>query len=180
MTGAKGKYTSELVQEICDRIRADGRLESVYTSPKLISKASFYAWLKTKPDFLDSVNQARQDYQRSQPEFMQSLAQKVLLEYLEGHGKEEIERSSQTIRKFRFKGNEGLQLFEIDEVETVKTTYRRCPVRVLEMFFPRPMAIEKAVETLASEGVLSESQLKKIVIIIEETQTKIKEVINHK
>jgi hypothetical protein len=28
------------------------------------------------------------------------------------------------------------------------------------MFFPRPMAIEKAVETLASEGVLSESQLK--------------------
>jgi histone acetyltransferase (RNA polymerase elongator complex component) len=31
---------------------------------------------------------------------MQSLAQKVLLEYLEGHGKEEIERSSQTIKKF--------------------------------------------------------------------------------
>ncbi len=180
MTGAKGKYTSELVQEICDRIRADGRLESVYESPKLISKASFYSWLKTKPDFLDCVNQARQDYQRSQPEFMQSLAQKVLLEYLEGHGKEEIERSSQTIKKFRFKGNEGLQLFEIDEVETVKTTYRRCPVRVLEIFFPRPTAIEKAVETLASEGVLSESQLKKIVTIIEETQTKIKEALSHK
>jgi hypothetical protein len=48
------------------------------------------------------------------------------------------------------------------------------------MFFPRPMAIEKAVETLASEGVLSESQLKKIATIIEETQTKIKEVISHK
>lgn len=82
MTGAKGKYTSELVQEICDRVRADGRPESVYTSPKLISKASFYDWLKTKPDFLDCVNQARQDYQRSQPEFMQSLAQKVTISIL--------------------------------------------------------------------------------------------------
>lgn len=48
------------------------------------------------------------------------------------------------------------------------------------MFFARPMAIGQAVETLANEAVLSESQLKKSITIIEETQTKIKEALSHK
>jgi hypothetical protein len=80
--GAKGKYTPELVEEICNAISLEGSDRSGWEGR--ISEETFYAWLKDKSEFSEVVQASKAEYRKNLPEADKRQARKAFVAYLHG------------------------------------------------------------------------------------------------
>jgi hypothetical protein len=80
--GAKGKYTPELVEDICTAIALEGSDQSGWEGR--IAKDTFYTWLVEKSDFPDLVQAAKAEYRKNLPETDKRQARKAFVGYLYG------------------------------------------------------------------------------------------------
>jgi hypothetical protein len=80
--GAKGKYTPELVEDICTAIALEGSDRSGWEGR--ISEDTFYAWLKDKSEFFEVVQASKAEYRKNLPEVDKRQARKAFVAYLYG------------------------------------------------------------------------------------------------
>lgn len=177
------KLTPSLIEEIKDRIRRTGSVESVYfQEPKIVTKATYDRWYKDCPELYSEIDSALGDYRRSQPGYFVHLAKACMEDYLTAH-KSPRTTTSRT-KRTRYVPNkkkpDELVLDCIEEVETTNEVILRCPPKIIEMVMPAipRTTIDVLATQMASEGILPQSKAETIMAIADQAQTNIREVLS--
>ena len=80
------KYTKKLVDQICSLIKKDCYTIAELCSLSGITRETYYAWLKSHPDFSDAVTRAREDYDQ----LVVKEAKNSLMKKIRGYTAQEI------------------------------------------------------------------------------------------
>lgn len=130
----KVKYTEEIVETICREVALNGRDSSGYLAVD-ISRATFYRWMKDRPDFYDRVARARRTFSLTSPPVLKLQAKKALAEYL-------------------FKGHivEREVITDDGEIVALKTN-QGVPAWAIKAVLP-PQNLEDAIELVQRSGYL--------------------------
>lgn len=80
------KYSKKLVDQICSLIKKDCYTIAELCSLSGITRETYYAWLKSHPDFSDAVTRAREDYDQ----LVVKEAKNSLMKKIRGYTVQEI------------------------------------------------------------------------------------------
>lgn len=87
--GAKGKYTPEMVEQICKYI-AEGKTYADTCKFVGIAESVFYEWKANKPEFMEAVKRAEAQYREWEDKELVKSARKSLKELILGYEYEEV------------------------------------------------------------------------------------------
>lgn len=172
-----------MVEEIKNRIRETGLVESVYEQmPRILSREKFTQYRQENITLESEIDAALADYRRSQPDYFVNLAKACVEDYLTCH-KSPRTTTSRT-KKTRYIPNrkkpDELVLDCIEESETVTEVILRCPPKIIEMIMPAipRTTIDVLATQMANEGILPQSKAETIMAIADQAQTTIREVLS--
>lgn len=151
---AKSKYSQAVVETICNASATNGGDESGWVAGG-ISKPTFYDWLNRYPDFSDSVEKARLQFQKNASERLKTLASERLTEVLE-NGQTIKWKSQKTVRRERWiPGENGspdwLKWYQIDTEESTHYEHRPTPQWAIERVIAKPLQTLEQLIAVASE-----------------------------
>jgi hypothetical protein len=180
------RLTPSIIEEIKDRIRLTGLVESVYEQePKIVTKATYSKWYEDHRELSTEVDAALGDYRRSQPGYFIHLARACIEDYLTSHRTPRITTSRTKKTRYVPKYDQAqkrseLVLDYVEESETTNEVILRCPPKIIEMIMPQipRTTIEVLATQMANEGVMPQGKAQTIMAIADKAQTNIREVLS--
>lgn len=161
---ARGKYTLELVQDICTAIALEGTERSGWKGR--ISEDTFYTWLKDKAEFSEAVNAAKAEYRQNLPEADRRQARKAFVDYLYG-------RMERVITKTEY-GSSSVGSYEKEIVQRVPVGVPRWAIeRVLGKGMPSEI---EALVTLVEAGWIPREVLSLAIEQLSQVKKSLREV----
>ncbi len=181
--GSSKGITPPLIEEIKDRIRKTGSVESVYEQmPRILSREKFTQYRQENITLEAEIDDALAYYRRSQPDYFVNLAKACVEDYLTCHKapRTTTSRTKRTRYVPSKKKPDELVLDCIEEVETTNETILRCPPKIIEMIMPAipRTTIDVLATQMANEGILPQSKAETIMAIADQAQTNIREVLS--
>jgi hypothetical protein len=176
------KLTPSLIEEMKDRIRRTGSVESVYEQePKIVTKATYDKWYRDCPELYTEIDAALGDHRRSQPGYFQHLAKACIEDYLTCHKAPKITTTKVTRTRYVAGKRPNELVFEFsEETETRHENILRCPPKIIEMILPQTprTTIDVLATQMANEGILPQKRAEVIMAIADRAQENIREVLS--
>lgn len=176
------KLTPSLIEEMKDRIRRTGLVESVYEQePKIVTKSTYDKWYRDHVELYSEIDDALGDYRRSQPGYFQQLAKACIEEYLTCHKAPKVTTTKVTRTRYRAGKKPNELVFDFsEEVETKHETILRCPPKIIEMIMPAipRTTIDVLATQMANEGILPQPKAERIMAIADRAQENIRGVLS--
>lgn len=145
--GRKGVYTEEIKDTIVSVIASEGTDQAGFEAGG-ISKATFYAWIKSNPDFQDAIHGARKEFKQTCDSRLKRLARGRLREYLEQG--QIITREKTEVEEHR---NEHNQVFLTINRTGIHTERRATPAWVINKILASPVGdLNQAIAMVQSAG----------------------------
>lgn len=118
------KYSKKIVEDICALIRSDSYTIAEICSMVNISKETFYTWKETKPDFLDSIKKAEDEFS----ELITAEAKKSLVKMIRGYTVQEKKTVTADTGK---KDENGKPIVKVKEHSVTDKHYQPVPAAVI-------------------------------------------------
>ena len=118
------KYNKKIVENICTLISADSYTIAEICEKAGISKETYYQWLKTKPDFSDSIKKAQDRFD----ELLVVEAKKSLVKMIRGYTVDETRTTTADTGK---KDENDKPIVKVKEHTVTKKHYQPNPTLVI-------------------------------------------------
>lgn len=148
----KGKYSKARVEDICAAIRRTGRdIDGIASGG--ISNDTFYKWLSAKPEFMDLVNEAKEEWRKTCPAALRKTAVSKLADYIH-NGTVTVMDSIEVTEVDDGKG--GFKV--VSRKKTHKEFKNPVPQWVFDRILGKNLPLIEAVQIMMNNGLASQQQ----------------------